>query len=290
MPPYCGSKFGFQQMLADLGYYAGAIDGKIGSGSQTAAVKFAADQGISVGGGITSEFCDKLIKAWVAATAPEAAPAEPAPAPAPRMRVKPTTDVFQAGARVMRDGQVARQQQAPPSNGPPAVNGNGGIKAWWRGASTTTKVAVGVGAAAVIGIIGYAIFGGKKKGGELPATANRYRSNKATGARARAKSGRLITLKSGRRYGHQKPPKRYWKMGARRSTDYAAPSQYGYPLVFRSPSGKVNQKRTRTHIIAAKSKFAKNKRRYPMKLRRQIARNINQASNRFGVGGKVVKP
>ncbi len=108
--------------------------------------------------------------------------------------------------------------------------------------------------------------------------------------RGRVKTGRIITLKSGKRYGHGKPPKKYWQLGAKRPSDYAAPEQYGYPLVFRTPTGEINQKRTRTHIIAAKAKFARFKRRYPTKLRRQIARNINKASKRFGVGGKVVKP
>jgi hypothetical protein len=118
----------------------------------------------------------------------------------------------------------------------------------------------------------------------------RFRTNRAMSKRARVKTGKIITLSSGKRYGHGKPPKRYYGMGARRQSDYAAPAQYGYPLVFRTASGEIKPQVTRRHIVAAKGKFTKFKSRYPMKLRRQIARNINKASNRFGVGGKVVKP
>ena len=58
---------------------------------------------------------------------------------------------------------------------------------------------------------------------------------KIRGKRGRAKTGKITTLKSGKRYGHLKPPKRYWKMGARRPSDYADPEHYKYPLVFRGP-------------------------------------------------------
>ena len=77
-------------------------------------------------------------------------------------------------------------------------------------------------------------------------------------------------------------------MGAKRPSDYADPEHYKYPLVFRGPSGKVNVKRTQSHIRSAQSYFAKHKQKYPMATRRKIARNINKAKSQYGVGGRAV--
>lgn len=160
------------------------------------------------------------------------------------------------------------------------TNGNG------DGMSMGTKVAIGVAAAAALGLLAWQ-FGllGKKRSG-----AGGFTPNKARGKRARAKSGKIITLKSGARFGHETPPKRYWKMGAKRQGDYAWPDGYKYPLVFRGPTGKVNRKKTQAHIRSAQAYFARSKRRYPPKVRRTIARRINVAKRQYGVGGKVVKP
>ncbi len=289
VPPYCGSKFGLQQMLADLGFYAGSIDGDVGPQTLSAARDFAVQHGAPLEGGITAAYCQRLIDVWTAAMQAPPPAAEPAPAPTTGMRVTPQA-LRVLSRRIGMPGAPAVTAEQPGIPAPqPTVNG--GIMGWWNAQSTLTKVAVGVTGAALIGYVLFAVFGKKKRGAAAtPNRRRRYRTNKAMGKRARAKSGKLITLKSGKRYGHTKPPKRYYTMGARRPSDYAAPQQYGYPLVFRTPSGKIKKQTTRRHIIAAKGKFAKFKRRYPMKLRRQIARNINKASKRFGVGGKVVKP
>jgi hypothetical protein len=349
---YCGSKFGFQQMLADLGFYSGAIDGKIGPGTLGAAEDFATTHGAPWGGPLSNEFCVKLIEVWTASQAqPAADPVTQTPTTTSRQMV--TLSKVPRSILRLRPSTVATQQAQtatqPNGNG----NGNGGglldrIKAWWGSQSTVTKGAVGVGAAGIVGLVIYSFV---KKGG-APATATpnprkrnkekfiaaqrakgrsrkqaeaawrlvrrvedraaadlwvrageaapsrqyrkyrkkRYRTNREMSKRARVKTGKIITLKSGKRYGHGKPPKRYYNMGARRQSDYAAPAQYGYPLVFRTASGEIKPQVTRRHIVAAKGKFTKFKSRYPMKLRRQIARNINKASKSYGVGGKVVKP
>lgn len=303
---YCGSKFGFQQMLADLGFYAGAIDGKIGPGTLGAAEDFATTHGAPWGGPLSNEFCVKLIEVWTASQAsPAADPVTQTPTTTTSRQMVTLSKVPRSILRLRPSTVAAQQDQTatqPTTNG----NGNGGglldrIKAWWGSQSTVTKAAVGVGAAGIVGLVIYSFV--KKGGAPATATPNRARPSyrkrggvqraavrRISGPRAKARRGRIITLPSGSRYGHLKPPKRYYNMGARRQSDYAAPAQYGYPLVFRTASGEIKPQVTRRHIVAAKGKFTKFKSRYPMKLRRQIARNINKASNRFGVGGKVVEP
>jgi hypothetical protein len=78
-------------------------------------------------------------------------------------------------------------------------------------------------------------------------------------------------------------------MGARRKEDFAWPEGYKYPLIFRDSSGKVNLRRTRRHIRAAKTYFARSKHQYPMSARRTIAGRINRASQRYDAGPTKVK-
>lgn len=81
-----------------------------------------------------------------------------------------------------------------------------------------------------------------------------------------------------RRFGHHIPPKKYRRMGAVRRSQYAWPAGYKYPV--------HSAKYTR----AAASRFAKHKTDYPMSVRRTIAKRINQAKRKFGIGGPPVKP
>jgi hypothetical protein len=153
-------------------------------------------------------------------------------------------------------------------------------KSWWDSQQAGTKVAVGVGAAAAFGAILYLLFRSPQK----------YTSNRPRGLRAKARKGQILVLADGSSFGHRTPPKRYWKAGAKRQSDYAWPEGYKYPLVFRQKPGKVNLKKTRTHIRAAETYFERSKDQYPPKVRRTIARNINKAKKRYGVGGLAVSP
>lgn len=101
--------------------------------------------------------------------------------------------------------------------------------------------------------------------------------------------GKIIETPSGARLGHRVPPKKYRRKGARRPQDYAWPAGYKYPLIFRTKTGKLKGKETRKHIRAASSYFARNKHRYPPAVRREIARNINRAKKRYGIGGCPVR-
>jgi len=299
---YCGNKYGMQQMLQDLGYYTGPIDGIVATGTINAMKAFGTDAGVPIVGSLPDAWCQALMDAWQAKMqAPQVVPVSTPPPPSNGTPPPPPTN-----------GQVTNGQ-VTNGNGNGAATTNGApqgpidkAKSWWDRQSTGVKVAMGLGGAAIVGLIIYALVGGgnKKKTYAANRRRRRYRSNRAKkytsaqqkalkrirGRRARAKTGKITTLKSGKRYGHLKPPKRYYKMGAKRPSDYADPEHYKYPLVFRTNPGKVNIKRTKAHIRAAQSYFAKHKRKYPMATRRKIARNINKAKKQYGVGGKVVKP
>jgi len=164
-------------------------------------------------------------------------------------------------------------------------------KAWWSNQSPSGQLAIALAGAATIGLLAYTLIPEPKRFSPNLRRTKGYRRAKPArvrGKRSKASPGRIITLDSGTRFGHTVPPKRYWEMGAKKKSDYAWPTGYKYPLVFRS-GGKINRSRTVAHIKSAKSFFSRSKKRYPPTVRRAIARNINKASRRFGVGGKVVK-
>lgn len=302
---YCGSKFGMQQMLQDLGYYNGMIDGDIGTGTITAMKHFGNDHGVPISGSLSNAWCQKLMEAWQAkmqrsapgpAPAPDPSPASPGPSPSNGASVATAPP---NGGQTTQNGTTNGGAIASTTNGLGPIDK---AKLWWNSQSTGTKAAIGLGAVAVVGLIVYAAVGGKKKAtpnqGRSVYLPNRKRSltskqkaalKRIRGKRAEAKTGKITTLKSGKRYGHLKPPKRYYQKGARRPSDYADPKHYKYPLVFRTKSGKVKPKETKKHIRAAQSYFARHKRKYSPSIRKTIASNINKAKSRYGVGGKTVK-
>jgi hypothetical protein len=102
----------------------------------------------------------------------------------------------------------------------------------------------------------------------------------------RYKVGTITTVKGGRKFGHKIPPKKYRQLGATRPDDYAWPKGYMYPVVFRTKTGRIKPSVSRKKIRAAASYYGKNKNQYPPAVRRTIARNINKAKKRFGIGGK----
>lgn len=64
--PECGSIKGLQQMMADLGYYTGPIDGALDSDMIGVLQSFAREQGVpfSSGATISSEFCSRVASLW----------------------------------------------------------------------------------------------------------------------------------------------------------------------------------------------------------------------------------
>jgi hypothetical protein len=140
-----------------------------------------------------------------------------------------------------------------------------------------TKAGIAVGGVALLGGLAWLAFGRDK-----------MRPNRA--APPRRATGEVITLKDGSRFGHTIPPKEYRTQGATRKSDYAWPEGYKYPLVFRRRDGSVDHAKSQRHVRSAASYFARYKDRYPPRVRREIAKNINQAKKRFDVGGKPATP
>jgi hypothetical protein len=81
-----------------------------------------------------------------------------------------------------------------------------------------------------------------------------------------------------RRIGHGTPPKKYREMGATKPSDYAWPEGFMYPI------------HDAKHVRAAASRFGKYKASYPLKMRQTIAKRLNAAKKKFGVGGKPATP
>lgn len=192
---YCGSQYGFQQMLQDLGFYKGAIDGKAGTATITAAKNFAAQYGAPWGGSLSNQFCQRLMDVWQAQM--QGPPIAQGPVQMPSTQVPPPptgrpTGTPPNGAGPPQPGTTTTQ---PPLSEPGFFDK---AKAWWDGQSTGAKVAIGVGGAAVVGLAIWALVG-KKKTTES-ATPNRrrrrgrrrYRQNPLRGGSSRKTIGRNI--------------------------------------------------------------------------------------------------
>lgn len=143
---------------------------------------------------------------------------------------------------------------------------------WWSQRTDTEKwMVVGGGVLAAVALLSL-----------LRGASHRevYSQNLRAPRRRRARG--LVRI-GGKPWGGRRPPAKYRRQGATRASDYAYPDRFKYPLVFRGRGGKVNRERSRRHVWAAKGYFTKYKRRYPMGIRRTIARNINRAARRFGL-------
>jgi hypothetical protein len=141
---------------------------------------------------------------------------------------------------------------------------------WWAGLTDTEKwVVVGIGALGGVALL--ALLRG--------ASHRSYAAN----LRARRRRVRRVPIVKGRRWGRASAPAKYRRLGAKRASDYAYPSRYMYPVVFRRSDGSVNATRSRRHVSSGKGYFTKHKRHYPVGVRRQIARNLNRAARRFGL-------
>ncbi|MHC4984855.1 MAG: peptidoglycan-binding domain-containing protein [Planctomycetota bacterium] len=185
----------------------------------------------------------------------------------------------------------------PPPPPPPAPAG------FWAQRSDTEKLVMVAGAGlGVLLLVGLAAGGRKRQTARL--TPNRRRRRKRRRARAnraspkksksrrrkaaksypkgkaivlrKSKTGR--TLKKGKRWGRLQPAKKYRRRGMVRKSQYAWPDGYMYPVA------------SKKFCKAAASRFGQNKKRYPMHVRRTIAKNINKCKKRFGIGGPPIKP
>lgn len=138
---YCGSPYGMQQMLSNLGYYGGAIDGSIGPASQAAMKRFGSASGAP---DITSNaFCQALIAAWTQRAGSSGGSVN-----------------YAASSAFVNANTGGSTNQTTSSSGGGA---DPRTASWWEKLSTTQKV-VGGGIAAVFGLAVFRYFSMKKGG------------------------------------------------------------------------------------------------------------------------------
>jgi lysozyme family protein len=155
----CSDPFALQQMLKDLGYYGGAIDGAIGSGTMTALRKFAEETGAPYTKGTfpKAATCQAVMDAWAAKMAPAQVPA-----PSPTAQASGSgPGHFLLSPTLM---QSLFKKTSTPTSGSAAPGSS-----WWGSQTTVTKVAVVGGALVVVGGVAYLVLGKKR------ATPNRRR-------------------------------------------------------------------------------------------------------------------
>jgi len=152
-PPYCGSPYAMQQMLADLGFYGGAIDGQVGTGTLNAASEFARSRGVSNLQYVTPEFCRLLTGQWEAKTA---AVSSGSARPLPGQFTVPLRRATLVGQQTTSAWQDSQDEQPPPLV-PPDQSG-------WASLAPTTQYAI-IGASALMAAGGLIVFvvGRKRK-------------------------------------------------------------------------------------------------------------------------------
>ena len=80
-----------------------------------------------------------------------------------------------------------------------------------------------------------------------------------------------------RRLGHGTPPAKYRRTGATKPSDYAYPEGFMYPI------------HDAKHVRSAASRFAQHKGKLPPAVRKKVAKRINKAKKRFGIGGGPIR-
>lgn len=151
--PWCSDSTSYiplQQMLSDLGFYTGPLNGEIpaqGNATHSAIVAWGKAYGVDLSGGITNDVCAAMIDAHNRrGEEPSGGAAQPA---------FPTSTLkSQMSYRAIRQ-PVTTKSGAGPSGA--AVPAGGGAAGWWASQSTAVKAAVIVGAFAAVGVGAYAI-------------------------------------------------------------------------------------------------------------------------------------
>lgn len=168
--------------------------------------------------------------------------------------------------------------QTPPAL-PPGEKAE--ARGWWAERSDGEKLLLVVGGALVVVAGVAALSGGGKKRTASSYTPNRrtrgrkmrrnLRGARRKAAQRRARGGKVVKLKGGRRFGRGIPAKKYRKKGFVRKSQYAWPAGYMYPI------GDYK------HCKSAVSRFQKHKVRYPPRVRKVIAHNLLVCAPRVGM-------
>lgn len=265
----CGDSFGLQQALKDLGYSV-TVDGQVGNETFKALRLFAEANGVAYTPSTfpKGDLCGAIAAAWQAKQAPP--PPVAPPADAKKGLLSP---VFYAAQKTGLMSKLGRQIAPMSQEG----GAGGGVTGWWSEQSTGAKVAMGVGALALVGgLLWYALSPGET----TKAKANRRRRARKNGCHAncamtpnyrgaskKRRYARVIreglpkTCRTKRRKGY--PKKR---------SKYALPECMMYPL------------RTKKEVRNAASRFGHWKWKYSPTVRAKIAHRIDRAKKRLKIG------
>lgn len=268
----CGSLKVVQQMLNDLGYAAGPVDGIMGGQTDGALTDFAADHGLThkkgSGAPPSGSLCQAMMDVWAAANAaPQTVPTLPPSSSGGgstfnKANLAKTTGLISKLMANMPSSSAALSAQQQPSLFSDPSN-------WWASQSDTTKYAIIGGGLLAVGLAYYLLT---KKPSR--ATANRRRRHRRRRARAnpRRRSTRKRPLHCAAvkiRGCHCSKPKKYRHIPKRK---FALPECYMYPLD------------TAKHVRAAASYFGKYKSMYPKSVQTRIKKKIRAAERRHGIG------
>lgn len=155
----CGDSFALQQMLMDLGFYSGGIDGQIGNNTLKSVRLFADAFAVPYAGSFPqAPVCQALMDAWTAKMGMSTPPAPTGTVPTGKLTfvaAKPRIRLTAKGASAVG-----------PSGSSGAMTSVG---SWWSSLSTPMKVGVVTGGFVIVGGIVWITMG------KTMATPNRRR-------------------------------------------------------------------------------------------------------------------
>ncbi len=266
-----------QQMLRDLGYFSYETNtGFFGDVTRTALFNFLKDKypqesssaNIVSASSISqpsSDMCQKVLDSWKMSRQPVSS--TPQPLPLVSSPLKGRSVVVSRTVQKSIPQTTSRDVAIAPSE---EKGFFAKLTDWWDAQSTTIKVAIGAGAAAIVGGIGYFIYKKSKSAS--------YKTNFRRASKVIASKKAKVAFVKGKRWTRLSAPKRYRKTGATKRSDYAFPEHFRYPL------------KTKRQVLGATRYFAKYRNRYVHSIGKksvlEAERRIGLAQRRFGIHGK----
>jgi len=312
----CGDPAAVQQMLNDLGFPVGAVDGSLGNKTFAALKAFAATKGVpyTPGSFPKGAICSALADAWTALKAP----------PPVTKPVAPAAPVWggQLNLQSMMKQTLAQKQAAAAAAQAAAAQAaaqEASLAEQAKGWSTPAKVAIGAAALAAVGAFIY--FAVVRKGPSQSYQANKSKKkplyspaevrklvkdqgytvkelvsmaqDKHSGA---YKASRGLLRAMGYDYSGKSKTRSSGKK-RKRSTKSISASKLpetcrthrpkGYPTskaLYALPECWMYPLDNKKNVRAAASRFGKHRRRYSKAVQAKIAKRLDAAERKFGIG------
>jgi peptidoglycan hydrolase-like protein with peptidoglycan-binding domain len=157
-PPHCGSVSGLQQMLKDIGFDPGPVDGMFGTKTTQALVGYAQSRGLTAAAGMTQQICEALMAEWQGAAPGSAVAAgtqaQPTTPSAPILSAipRPLMSTLKKSVAWMAPA-VSTYRGTPDGAAVDAARESIGDKI--GSLPTPVKLA---GAAVILGVVGYTVY------------------------------------------------------------------------------------------------------------------------------------